>query len=698
MKVRNIYLTLAIAAGSLSVAAFPTSAQKIDLSKKPEPAPVKEVPFPKYVEKTLKNGIRVLIIEDHEQPTIMLRMQLTPGEVADGDKPGLASMTANLLTKGAGKRSALDIAKALDGIGASVSASAAGDATTVTASGLKKHLSSILDIYADVLTRPALTAEELEKMRAQAIEGVRYEKSEPGTLVQALARKVVYGENHPYAKKESEQSLQSISLDDVKNYHKEYFRPGNAYLAVVGDVTDKEIIPMLEKAFAHWTGGKSKSVNVPKTAPMPVGVYFIERPASVQSAFVISGPAEVFSHPEFEKISLTADMIGSGFGGRLFRTLRETYSYTYTPYGFVARSKEANRFAAGADVRNAVTDSAITVTQRELKRLGTEAPTKDELNRLQRYTVGSFLMSFESTETLASLLQLAALNNVPFQRIKEYPAKVLSITPEDIRSTAAKYMNPDKMPVIVVGSKEVLPKLEKFGTIYRFNLDIEPVRASKTETVTISADELIERHLKALGGRDAIKGLKSLVVNSDIVLSAGPQSLPGKGVTKFKMPDKSTSAIDLKVMKQQTWAAGKQAWESANGQPAEAKEGTELEDALYNAQAVPLSAMKELGYSAKINGKEGDSYVMVITSPSGNEKTLYIDANTLMVSKTEYMQNTPQGTIPMVEEYSDYRDVSGVKFPHKVVLTAGGGMTVKSTLSYEPNASVDDKEFMPAGK
>ncbi len=698
MKVRNTCLTLALSAVSFAVAAFPAGAQKIDLSKKPTPAPVKEVPFPKYVEKTLKNGMRVLIIEDHEQPTIMLRMQLTPGETADGDKTGLAGMTAGLLTKGAGSRSALDIAQALDGIGASISAAAAGDATTVTASGLKKHLGSILEIYADVVTHPALASEELEKLRMQSIEGVRYGKSEPGQLVQALARKVVYGENHPYAKKESEQTLQSITLNDVKNFHQSYFRPGNAYLAVVGDVTDKEIIPMLEKAFGSWTGGKSTKVVIPKPDPMPVGVYFIERPASVQSAFVITGSAEVFSHPEFEKLSLTADMIGSGFGGRLFRTLRETYSYTYTPYGFVTRSKEANRFVAGADVRNAVTDSAIIVTQRELKRLGNEAPTEEELNRLKRYTVGSFLMSFESTEALASLLQLAALNDVPFKRIKDYPAKVMSVKPAEISKIAAKYMNPDKMPVVVVGSKDVLSKLEKFGTIYRFNLDIEPVRATKTESVDISAAELIERHVKALGGRDAISSLKTLVANSKVTLKAGPQSLQGTGVNKFKMPDKSASMVDITVMKQESWVVGNKAWESMNGQPAEEKNGSELEDALYNAQIIPLAAMKELGYTAKVNGKEGDNYVMVITSPSGKEKTLYLDATTLMVTKSEYLQTTPQGTVPMMEEYSDYRDAGGVKFPHKIILTMGGGMTILSTYTYDINTALDDKDFTPPGK
>lgn len=694
---KNIRKTLAsVAVCAVAVAAaFPAYAQNIRLDKKPESAPVKEVPFPKYEEVKLKNGMRLLIIEDHEQPTISFRMQLTPGSTADGDKPGLAEITLNLLPKGTSSRSALDIAKALDGIGASISVSAAGDAMSVSASGLKKHLETILGIYADVLMNPTFTPDEVEKMRAQAIEGVRYEKSESGQLVQALARKVVYGDNHPYALKASEESLKSIAVEDIKKFHATYFKPNNAYLAIVGDVTKGEVVPMLEKAFSNWKSGSTPNVKLPPVKPMPKGVYFIERPASVQSSFVVTGPTVPFNDPSFETVSLTADVIGSGFGGRLFRTLRETYSYTYTPFGFVTRAKDANRFVAGADVRNNVTDSAIIVTQRELENLTNEPPSKEDLNRLQRYTVGSFLMSFENTEYLASLLQLSELNNIPFSRVKNYPARVMAVTPEDIRKTAAKYMDPDNLSIVVVGSREVLPDLDKFGTVYQYNLDIEPVRTAAMETVNMSADDLMSRHIKAVGGADAIKDLKSLAVNAQVELSAGPQSIKGTAVTRHKMPGKMTSNLDLPVMKQQRWVTGNKAWESANGAPAAELTGQELEDAMYNSYVVPLASVKDMGYSFHIEGKQGDNYLLKATSPLGNDKTFYIDANTMLVNKVEYLAESPQGTMPVVEEYSGYTSVAGVKLPQNIMITMGPGITIRTTNTFEANPTLDDKDFLP---
>lgn len=697
MNIRRHILSVAFSAASYAVLCTPLAAQKVDLSKRPDPAPVREVPFPKYEEMTLKNGMKVLVIEDHEQPTILFRMQFTPGNVGDGNKAGLASLTANLLTKGAGKRSALDIAKTLDGIGASINSNVGGDAMTISASGIKKHMGTILDLYKDVLTNPTFPSDELEKLRAQTIEGVRYEKSQPDELVQALARKVIYGENHPYAQKESEASLQSITLDDVKAFHSTYFRPNNAYLAIVGDITSKEVRPLLEQAFATWTKAPVPKVTVPDIKPMPMGVYFIERPASVQSAFVVTGAAEPRNHPDYEKISLAADVIGSGFGGRLFRTLRETYSYTYTPFGFVTSAKTANRFVAGADVRNDVTDSAIIVTQRELKTLTQEAPSEESLNRLKRYTVGSFLMSFEHTEVLATLLQQANLYEIPVKRIKEFPKTIMNITPKQVQAMAAKYMNPDKLPVVVVGSPDVLSKIEKFGTVYHYNLDIEPERVVATETVSISADDLIAKHIKAIGGKNAIDNLKSLKTSAKVTLKAGPQSIGGTAVSLHKTPGMMTRNVDLTVMKQQSWVNQGKAWEAMNGMPPEEKTGKELEDELYNAYIVPLAALKELGYTTKIKGKKGDLYMLGITSHSGDEKTVYIDANTMLVTKIESTADTPQGAMPVVEEYKDYTNVGGVQLPRSITTTmAGGAMVIQMENSFEANPSVSDSEFAPS--
>ncbi len=216
---------------------------QIDRSVRPEPLPEKEFQFPNHSTHKLRNGLRVFVIEDKEQPTIALRLLIPGGTSMDGNLPGTAELTAGLLTKGAGKMTALDIAKTIDGIGASISARATGDAVIVSASGLKKHIKTILDVFKNVVLKPTFPKQELEKLSEQMIASLQYEKSQPEQVGQTLARKVIYGDEHPYALKANENSIQKISIKEVQNYYNTYFIPNNATLAVIGDVSAKDIIP-----------------------------------------------------------------------------------------------------------------------------------------------------------------------------------------------------------------------------------------------------------------------------------------------------------------------------------------------------------------------------------------------------------------------------------------------------------------------
>ncbi|HOQ49841.1 MAG TPA: pitrilysin family protein, partial [Candidatus Kapabacteria bacterium] len=363
---------------------------QIDRSVRPEPLPEKEFQFPNHTTHKLRNGLRVFVIEDKEQPTIALRLLIPGGTSMDGNLPGTAELTAGLLTKGAGKMTALDIAKTIDGIGASISARASGDAVIVSASGLKKHTNTILDVFKNVVLKPTFPKQELEKLTEQMIANLQYEKSQPEQVGQTLARKVIYGDEHPYALKANENSIQKISIKEVQNYYNTYFIPNNATLAVIGDVSAKDIIPELEKAFADWKQGSIPKINIPEPKPEPLGVYFIQRPASEQTTLIVTNLAVPYKHNDYITLDLASKIIGSGFGGRLFRTLREKYSFTYTPWGYLTTSKYINRFACGADVNSEKTDSSLNVIFEQIGSLAEDGPTDDELNRMKRFVIGQY--------------------------------------------------------------------------------------------------------------------------------------------------------------------------------------------------------------------------------------------------------------------------------------------------------------------
>lgn len=671
----------------------PQIAQNIDPNVKPTALPVKEFTFPKYTEKTLSNGLKVFVIEDHKQPTIMFRMEIQPGATGD-KKPGTAQAMSDLLPKGAGKRSALDIAQTLDGIGANFSANAPGDLTTISASGIKKHLPLILEIFSDIIKSPMFSKEEFDKLMPQEIANLKQEKARAGSLAQAMARKVVYGEKHPYAMKATEESMKTVTLEDIKSYHDTYFKPNMASLAVVGDVTADEMIGQLEKAFADWKKGDAPKVTIPTPTPMPQGVYYVERPGSVQSAIVMSSLVVPMNHPDFEVAQLAGNVIGAGFAGRLFRTLREKYSFTYTPFGFVSNAKYANRFACGADVRSKVTDSTILITKRELKKLATEPPSEEELSLLKRYLVGEFLMSFEKTETAAYWLQLADFNGIPFETIKSRPARINAITPLQVQQAAAKYMDPDKMSIVIVGAKETEDVVAHYGELHRYNIDIEPVKEATMEKLTMTENEFWQKHIDALGGKSAVEKLTSLITTSELSLSAGPQKFKGKGINKKKSGGKVCDVQTFPVLVSKAWANGEKAWESGGG-PVEEKTGKDFEGAIYDAQIIPSAMVQKLNWKTEILGKKDGIIQVKISSPQGNEKTISFDATTFFVSKVEYTQISPQGTSLITEKYSNYTKIDGVMLPLNT--TVDFGQFVENAVnSYQSNVKIDEAEFMPS--
>lgn len=695
----NRFLLPLMAAGTL-YSAIPSFAQSIDKNKKPESGSLSTVVFPKYEEKVLSNGLRVIVIEDHEQPTVYMNLSIPVGSSSDGKNMGTALVTADMLTKGAGKRSALQIAETLDGIGASVGANASGDVTNISANTIKRHLSVVLEVFSDVLQRPTFPTDELEKIIKQRVAEVQNQKTRANGVANMIARKVTYGLQHPYSSKETVQSLEQLKIDDIKNFYGKHYKPNNSVLTIVGDFSTAEILKVLEKNLGSWKKDpKYMATKIPAITPLPKGVYFAERPGSVQSAIVFTMPTVPLVHPDNEGLSLVGNIIGGGFAGRLFKTLRETYSYTYTPFGYATRAKEINRIVCGAEVRNQVTDSAIIVTKRELKKLATELMDASELNVIKKNMVGTYLRSFENSEVVAQLIANSYLNGTPMERVKQYPEKIMAMSPANVKAIAEKYIDPDKanMSIVVVGSKAVRPKIEQFGTIYDYDLDGEPVKASKVEEVSMTVDQLLEKHIQALGGKQAISGLKSLVTKAEISLQMGPQKVGGQAITKQKVPQKSYSAADFKVFKQESWCDGQTAYESQNGSEPQAKSGAELEMQQYQAEIFPTARLRELGYTLSISGKSNGVITLKAISPMKQERTISFDEKSMLVIKSEYSIDTPQGGIPVSESYGEYTDVAGTKLPGTMTIQMGP-QTIKSKNIYTPNAEIPDAEFTPSKK
>ncbi len=667
---------------------------KEDPRKKPEALPAKEFNFPKYETITLDNGLKVFIVNDDQQPTVNFRILLNGGSLADGNKSSVSDITTQMLIKGTAKYSALDIANKLDGLGLSLNVSSSADYCQVYGSGLKKHLQTLLEITNELLTAPTFPQDELDKLKSISIADVKQMKARSSSVAAAIGRIALYGSEHPYAKMASEETINSLQVNDLKQYFKSNFIPNNATMVITGDVSAKNIKKDLEKYFSNWKKGTKNEFAVPEIKPEPVGVYFVSRPGAVQSSINVVTQGVPRNHPDYDKLNFTSSIIGAGFAGRLFKTLRETYSYTYTPFGYITSTKFTNRFSCGADVRGDVTDSSIIVINDQLELLTKEMPSDAELNLLKKYEIGQYLMAFSSKDYSGMLIQNADFYGLNINDIKTQHLKIQKYTPIDMMTTAKKYMNPRGSYIVVVGDPKIKPSLEKFGKIYEYNTDYLPETGAKAkaEKIDLSANQLIDKYVNAIGGKDKINSINTIIATGKIDFSIQGQTLPGSVEEKTKAPNKKYSMMDLGMMQNVYWCNGTKAWMKVGNTTSEA-EPDDFEKIKAQSTIMRDANLINLGYKVEVIGKQKD-WIVAKVSKNKEELTYFYDAKTFLIVKKEWAEPMQDGMLPVTEIYSDYKDFGGVKFPTTVKLeTAMYNYT--QSLKYEINSPIDDADFTP---
>ena len=415
----------------------------------------------------------------------------------------------------------------------------------------------------------------------------------------------------------------------------------------------------------------------------------------MQSTVIVSAAGPAVRESDYDATDVMTSYIGGGFGSVLFNTLRETYSYTYSPFSVLTRGRRYNRIAFGAEVRNSVTDSAITVMMRELAKLANEGPDEEALARRVVTEVGQYQLAFEQAGTVGSVLQNAWLNDVPIEDVTTYTDRLSRINAGDVQQAAAKYLNMFNLRLIVVGSPDVKSKIEQFGPIKEFTLDLEPMQESAYENVGMTPQQLIEKHVEALGGRAAVDAVKTMTMKADVSMTLQGNDLSGTYERIVATPNKEFSSINLGVMTQQQWANGTTVWMALNGGPAGEQEAEDTKKALLEARIFPLVTALADGYTLVVKGKKDNAIVIDATSPLGRSERYVLDATTMLISKVEKDDQTPQGVMTTVEKYEGYETIGGVKLPTQITQSNSiFSMTFRAKVSV--NDVVADTAFAPA--
>ena len=669
---------------------------KPNLDVKPGPLQATTFEFPTYIEFTMPNGLHVYVIENHEQPTLSVGISIRGGDAYDPvGKEGTAAIMGDMLGKGTKNRTAQAMAEALDGVGAGISVSTAGESMGISASMLKKHMNVVFPILRDQLQEPTFDEQELVKLKKQYVASIASRRSRPNEIAQALSRKVIYGMDNPLARRTLEKTINAVTREDVVAFHDAYVRPNLASIAFVGDITEKEAREVLTKYFNSWKKGTAPAVEFPPMRTEPAGVYFVPRKGSVQSTVIISAAGPAVRESDYDATDILTSYIGGGFGSVLFNTLRETHSYTYSPFSVLTRGRRYNRIAFGAEVRNSVTDSAVTVMMREIAKLTNEGPDEEALARRVATEVGQYQLAFEQASTVGAILQNAWLNDVPIEDVTGYTDRVTRINAGDVQQAAAKYLNMFNLRLIVVGSPDIKSKIEQFGPIKEFTLDLEPMQEAAYEDIGMTAQQLIDKHVEALGGRAAVDAVKSMTMKADVTMNLQGNELAGTYERVLATPNKEFMSVNLGMMTQQQWVDGTTMWMSLNGGPAGAQEAEDTKKALLEARIFPFATALVDGYKLVVKGKKDNAIVVEATSPLGRSERYSLDATTMLVSRVEKDDATPQGMMTTVEKYEAYETIGGVKLPTQISQSNSiFSMTLRAKVSV--NDPVADSTFTPA--
>jgi zinc protease len=449
----------------------------------PAPLPLAELTFPDFQERTLSNGADLIVVAQHEVPFVSINLVFGAGTVRDPrGMEGLASMTAQLLNKGTESRTALDIAEAVDFIGASLGASAASDRTTVSLGALTPDLPVALDVMADIVMNPVFPDDELELIRTQTLTALQLQLSQAAALADINFRRAVYGE-HPYGRSEVPATVEAITREAVADFHDSFYRPNNALFVVAGDVEADDVANDLEEAFRGWAPGEVPALSYPDVpAPSSSTVLLVNKPGSVQSSVRIGHTLMRGDDDDWTAFNVANRVLGAGSSGRLFASLREASGWTYGAYSDATRRQDVGMLRGYMEVRNEVTDSAVAGMLDEFRKMRGETVPADEFERVQSYLVGAFPRQIETPQQIASQVAEYRLLGLSQEDLEQYRSRVASLTPEDILEAANAHIHPERAVIVVVGdAAQVSDKLEEFGPVTIVDVEGNPISLGDLE-------------------------------------------------------------------------------------------------------------------------------------------------------------------------------------------------------------------------
>lgn len=451
------------AVASLAVASI-LPAQGVDRTKPPELGPPPRVSLPPIVTRELPNGLRLMIVEQHELPVADFVLVVGSGGTADpAGKAGVADLTAQMMREGTATRTSLDIADQASFLGISLFPRASWESTTLSLHTPTAQLDSALALFADVALHPSFPGNEFDRIRKNRLTELLQLRDEGPAIASNAFPAIVYGTSHPYGAPliGTEASVSRVTTADLQAYYQANFRPNNATLIIVGDVNPTQIEQKISSLFGAWQRGEVAQLNYgepPK--PAVTTIFLIDKPGAAQSSFRIGAVGVPRSTNDYFAITVMNTILGGSFTSRLNQNLRETKGYTYGAGSRFDMRKGAGPFTASAEIVSARSDSALIEFMKELNNIRQTVPV-EELSRAKRYLQLQLPGDFETTRQIAAALTPVALYRLPLDYYNTYVQNIEAVTQADVARVAQQYINPAALAIVIVGDRKTIEQALK---------------------------------------------------------------------------------------------------------------------------------------------------------------------------------------------------------------------------------------------
>jgi zinc protease len=452
-------------AGILSVLALliaqsvATAQGTFDRSKPPELGPPPRVSLPPIITRQLPNGLKLLIVEQHELPLADFVLLVGSGSTAAPvNKAGIANLISLMLREGTTTRKSLEIADQTAFLGIRLFAASSWESSTLSLHTPTAQLDSALALFADVALHPSFPANEFERIQKTQLTELLQQRDQGSVIASTAFPAIIYGNAHPYGAplEGTEASVKSLTTTDLQAYYQANFRPNNATLIVVGDVTPAQVEQRITNLFGGWQRGDIAQLTYSEPPkPGNTTIYLIDKPGAAQSSFRIGAVGVPRSTEDYFALTVANTILGGSFTSRLNQNLRETRGYTYGAGSRFDMRRAAGPFLASAEIVTAKSDSALLEFMKELNGIRQPVPL-DELSRAKRYLQLQLPGNFETTQQIAAALVPVALYGLPLDYYNNYVQNIEGVTQAAVARVAQQYINPGSLAVVIVGDRKTI--------------------------------------------------------------------------------------------------------------------------------------------------------------------------------------------------------------------------------------------------